>query len=181
MIVTRSASPPIAARHDAIGDVDFSSPEIARRFNEDTLSAYDAITVCSEEDGAVMARPNVACVPNGSSIELGGYRPSQSSQLLFMGPFRYGPNLDGARATAQRTIRDGNRASDVIKRLRALFAHNAHSLEPGNPTITYHLIVALNASAKRSDALNLLKPLLSSGAQFADRQEALKLYSGWRR
>jgi signal transduction histidine kinase len=32
------------------------------------------------------------------------------------------PNVDGARETAQRTIRDGQRASDVIKRLRALFA-----------------------------------------------------------
>ena len=31
------------------------------------------------------------------------------------------PNLDGARETARRTIRDGNRASDVISRLRALF------------------------------------------------------------
>ncbi|MGD0474734.1 MAG: PAS domain S-box protein [Candidatus Velthaea sp.] len=32
------------------------------------------------------------------------------------------PNVDGARETAQRTIRDGHRASDVIKRLRALFS-----------------------------------------------------------
>ena len=32
------------------------------------------------------------------------------------------PNLDGARSTAQRTIRDGDRASAVIQRLRALFA-----------------------------------------------------------
>lgn len=31
------------------------------------------------------------------------------------------PNLDGARETARRTIRDGNRASDVIQRLRVLF------------------------------------------------------------
>ena len=31
------------------------------------------------------------------------------------------PNLDGALETARRTIRDGNRASDVIARLRALF------------------------------------------------------------
>jgi len=31
------------------------------------------------------------------------------------------PDLDGARETAQRTIRDGHRASDVIARLRALF------------------------------------------------------------
>jgi PAS domain S-box-containing protein len=32
------------------------------------------------------------------------------------------PNVDGARETARRTIRDGNRASDVIARLRALFS-----------------------------------------------------------
>ena len=31
------------------------------------------------------------------------------------------PNIDGALETARRTIRDGNRASDVIARLRALF------------------------------------------------------------
>ncbi|MGH7579184.1 MAG: PAS domain-containing sensor histidine kinase [Gemmatimonadales bacterium] len=31
------------------------------------------------------------------------------------------PNVDGALETARRTIRDGNRASDVITRLRALF------------------------------------------------------------
>jgi len=29
------------------------------------------------------------------------------------------PNVEGARETARRTIRDGNRASDVITRLRA--------------------------------------------------------------
>jgi PAS domain S-box-containing protein len=32
------------------------------------------------------------------------------------------PNVDGARETARRTIRVGNRASDVITRLRALFS-----------------------------------------------------------
>jgi PAS domain S-box-containing protein len=32
------------------------------------------------------------------------------------------PNVEGARETARRTIRDGNRASEVITRLRALFS-----------------------------------------------------------
>ena len=32
------------------------------------------------------------------------------------------PNIEGAQETARRTIRDGNRAADVISRLRALFA-----------------------------------------------------------
>jgi len=39
------------------------------------------------------------------------------------------PNLDGARATAQRALRDGNRAADVIQRLRALFAHEHPVIE----------------------------------------------------
>jgi PAS domain S-box-containing protein len=40
------------------------------------------------------------------------------------------PNVDGARETARRTIRDGNRASDVIKRLRALFDKRGATAEP---------------------------------------------------
>jgi C4-dicarboxylate-specific signal transduction histidine kinase len=39
------------------------------------------------------------------------------------------PNVDGARETAKRTIRDGRRASDVISRLRALFAHKEAATE----------------------------------------------------
>lgn len=39
------------------------------------------------------------------------------------------PNIEGARETARRTIRDGNRASDVIKRLRALFGKKEASFE----------------------------------------------------
>lgn len=35
------------------------------------------------------------------------------------------PNIDGARETVRRTIRDGHRAADVITRLRALFSSNA--------------------------------------------------------
>ena len=39
-------------------------------------------------------------------------------------------SVDGARWTARRTIRDGNRASDVITRLRDLFGKKELSLEP---------------------------------------------------
>jgi PAS domain S-box-containing protein len=39
------------------------------------------------------------------------------------------PNLEGARETARRTIRDGNRASDVIVRLRSLFSKDEYTLE----------------------------------------------------
>src|SRR6267142_2056596 len=39
------------------------------------------------------------------------------------------PDVEGARETARRTIRDGNRASDVITRLRALFSKKEFTLE----------------------------------------------------
>jgi PAS domain S-box-containing protein len=39
------------------------------------------------------------------------------------------PNLDGARETVRRTIRDGNRAADVIMRLRALFSNKGFTSE----------------------------------------------------
>jgi C4-dicarboxylate-specific signal transduction histidine kinase len=39
------------------------------------------------------------------------------------------PNIDGARETLQRTIRDGNRASEVITRLRTLFSKKQIDIE----------------------------------------------------
>jgi PAS domain S-box-containing protein len=39
------------------------------------------------------------------------------------------PDIDGARETARRTIRDGNRAADVIARLRALFSKRSVTIE----------------------------------------------------
>jgi hypothetical protein len=40
------------------------------------------------------------------------------------------PNLDGALETARLTIRDANRASEVITRLRALFSRKRLRLNP---------------------------------------------------
>jgi PAS domain S-box-containing protein len=40
------------------------------------------------------------------------------------------PNVLGARETARRTVRDGNRAADVIRRLRALFSKRDVAIEP---------------------------------------------------
>jgi PAS domain S-box-containing protein len=39
------------------------------------------------------------------------------------------PNLEGARETVRRTIRDGNRATDVITRLRSLFSKKQSNVE----------------------------------------------------
>jgi PAS domain S-box-containing protein len=54
------------------------------------------------------------------------------------------PNVDGARETVRRIIRDGNRAADVIARLRALFSKRAFTLEPVDPTEAALEVVALS-------------------------------------
>ena len=55
------------------------------------------------------------------------------------------PNVEGARETARRTIRDGNRAADVIMRLRALFSKREFTPES----------LDLNEAAREVIALSL--------------------------
>jgi PAS domain S-box-containing protein len=55
------------------------------------------------------------------------------------------PNIDGARETVRRTIRDGNRASDVITRLRTLYSRKEPSPEA----------MDLNDAAREATALSL--------------------------
>ena len=56
------------------------------------------------------------------------------------------PDVEGARETARRTIRDGNRASDVITRLRALFSKREFTLEPLDMNDVTREVVALSMS-----------------------------------
>src|SRR4029077_2785294 len=55
------------------------------------------------------------------------------------------PNIEGARETARRTIRDGNRAAEVVTRLRALYSGRETKPEP----------VDLNEAAREVIALSL--------------------------
>jgi signal transduction histidine kinase len=56
------------------------------------------------------------------------------------------PDIDGARETARRTIRDGNRASDVITRLRALFGKRAFTIEPLDLNEAAREVIALSSN-----------------------------------
>jgi PAS domain S-box-containing protein len=56
------------------------------------------------------------------------------------------PNIDGAIETARRTIRDGHRASDVIARLRSLFAKKDTGTEPVNLNEAIREVLALSSS-----------------------------------
>src|SRR6266853_65453 len=56
------------------------------------------------------------------------------------------PNIDGARETARRTIRDGNRASDVIARLHALFAKKGAVTESVDLNKATRELIALSSN-----------------------------------
>ena len=56
------------------------------------------------------------------------------------------PNVEGARETARRTIRDGNRASEVISRLRSLYGKKDPTIESVDLNEATREVVALSLS-----------------------------------
>jgi len=69
------------------------------RWQHDILRRFDALVACSHEDAALLEHPHVAMVGNGAVDRRGSYTPSSDAppRLLFMGPLRYAPNLEGVR------------------------------------------------------------------------------------
>jgi PAS domain S-box-containing protein len=65
------------------------------------------------------------------------------------------PNIEGARETVRRTIRDGNRASDVITRLRALFTAEELAPEVLDLNEVTREVIALSVSDLRRNRVTL--------------------------
>jgi len=65
------------------------------------------------------------------------------------------PNLDGARETARRMIRDGNRAADVIRRLRALFGKKGVTNEPLDLNEATREVIALSLKELQKNRVTL--------------------------
>jgi len=64
----------------------------------EAMRRFDALTVCSSEDAALLPRELPATlIGNGAIDRRASYRPSTAAPpcLLFMGPFRYAQNRDG--------------------------------------------------------------------------------------
>ena len=66
------------------------------------------------------------------------------------------PDVEGARETARRAIRDGNRAADVIVRLRALFSRKPSILESVDLNDVIRDVIALS-QRRLQDAHVLLR------------------------
>lgn len=80
------------------------------------------------------------------------------------------PNIDGALETARRTIRDGNRASEVIIRLRALFQRRDFSAEVVNVNQAAREVVTLSSQDLARRGILLVTDLYDDLPEiFADR------------
>jgi len=82
------------------------------------------------------------------------------------------PNVEGARETARRTIRDGNRASEVIARLRALFSKQDAAAEPVDLNQATREVIALtldelqrNRVVVRTELVDDLPPVMGDRVQ----------------
>jgi GT2 family glycosyltransferase/glycosyltransferase involved in cell wall biosynthesis len=87
----------ILGLHDAFLASDFHDCAEGERLQLNIMQGYDAVTVCSAEDAAMISHQRVASIPNASSRSSAAHTPSTSFQILFLGPFRYAQNLDGIR------------------------------------------------------------------------------------
>ena len=72
------------------------------------------------------------------------------------------PNVHGARETARRTIRDGNRAKDVITRLRGLFSKKEFTLEALDLNEVVREVIALSLSDLQRNRV-ILRSELAAG------------------
>src|SRR5947209_4648055 len=71
------------------------------------------------------------------------------------------PNVEGARETVRRTIRDGNRASEVITRLRALFSKKEATIESVDLNEATREVIALSLSELQRNRVILRTELAS--------------------
>src|SRR5262249_8946650 len=88
---------------------------------------------------------------------------STSLRMLSSDP----PNVDGARETARRMIRDGNRASEVITRLRALFGKKSATTELVDLNEATREVIALSVSELQRNRVILRTELAHHLPQFA--------------
>jgi signal transduction histidine kinase len=71
------------------------------------------------------------------------------------------PNVEGARETARRTIRDGKRAAAVIARLRALFSKRDFTVEPLDLNDATREVIALSSNDLQKNRIVLESELAS--------------------
>jgi len=97
LIEARANSAPwVVTLHDVF--LSESSAQLSEEdeYELDLIRRFNTTVACSHADAALLNLPRVTVIPNGVDVNgIRNYHPSQGNALLFMGPFRYIPNLRG--------------------------------------------------------------------------------------
>jgi GT2 family glycosyltransferase len=95
LVEGRDSRPWILTLHDVLLNDMQTDASIEDEFELQYINRFDALMVCSPEDAALLNRGNVHIVHNGADVTE-YYTPSPGDgPILFVGPFRYPPNLAG--------------------------------------------------------------------------------------
>ena len=162
----------VLALHDAYGNEDFRDPKGAARLHKHIAESFDAVTVCSVEDAAMIRHPRTVRVPNATSIAPLAQSSGTSSQLLFMGPFRYANNFEGIRRflrVAYPRIKDAVPAASLV----VLGGDGAPEMVAGDPAFAQ---AGVNVLGHRDDVREfLLASALTVNPLSGIRGSALKV------
>jgi len=99
-----------------------------------------------------------ASIAHELSQPLAGIITNASTSLRMLD--RDPPNVAGARETARLTLRDGNRATEVIGRLRALFSKKEFTLESVDLNEAIREVLSLSSTELRRNRV-ILQPILA--------------------
>jgi len=95
LVERRDGRPWILTLHDVLLEDMGTRASREDEFELQYINRFDAVMVCSPEDRALLLRDNVHIVHNGADVTT-HYTPSPAdAPILFLGPFRYPPNLAG--------------------------------------------------------------------------------------
>ncbi|HYR89439.1 MAG TPA: glycosyltransferase [Terriglobia bacterium] len=95
LVEMRDRRPWILTLHDVLLEEGGAMARKEDEFELQYINRFDAVIVCGAEDRALLRRNNVHIVQNGANVTT-RYTPSPAdAPILFLGPFRYPPNLAG--------------------------------------------------------------------------------------
>jgi signal transduction histidine kinase len=115
------------------------------RAEESATGAMDiSATPIEHQDLAAALSALTASIAHEVNQPLSGIITNASTCLRMLDAMP--PDVAGARETARRTIRDGNRAADVVTRLRALFSKREFTLESLDLNEAAREVIALSAN-----------------------------------
>jgi PAS domain S-box-containing protein len=114
----------------------------ARRLSEDALDK--ARSELAQVTRVTSLGVLTASIAHELNQPLSGIVTNASTCLRMLGANP--PNVDGALETARRTIRDGNRASEVVTRLRSLFSKKEATIESMDLNEATREVIALTLS-----------------------------------